>query len=63
MLMPHERGQFLAAQAGGAAQAWPHGEADLVGAGLGAARAQELTQLRTAAAALRGCHTVSVTPR
>jgi hypothetical protein len=60
-----ERGQFLAAQTGGAASARAYGEADLVGARLGAPRVQEPAQLAVAApvCALLGCHGVSVTPR
>jgi hypothetical protein len=61
---PGERGQLLAAQAGGAAKAGTDREADLFGCGPGAAGTQEPAQLGAAVAALlcSDAMPLSVTP-
>lgn len=57
-----EGGQLLAAQPWGAAYAGADGEADVIGAGLGAAGAQVAAQLGALAVRALGCHDPSLTP-
>lgn len=56
-----EGGQLLAAQAGSAAYAGADGEADVFGAGLGAAGAKVATQLGSLAVRALGWHVSSLT--